>query len=155
MTSPIPCTSFLLLIVCFPICTSYLIRLISHNHLIIPGPDHGNLIKYIKKRHITGAHTRGPSGDGPGSVPLHPLHCRLHLPLPSCHLQKFSDDSAIVGLITKEDYGEYRGLTQDFVDCCQRNCLQINAGKTKELVVDFRRHRHSPSIPVNIQGRDI
>ena len=34
----------------------------------------------------------------------------------SCHLQKFSDDSAIVGLITEEDEWEYRGLTQDFVD---------------------------------------
>ncbi|KAI3371709.1 hypothetical protein L3Q82_024275, partial [Scortum barcoo] len=33
--------------------------------------------------------------------------------------------------------------------------LQINAGKTKELVVDFRRRRHSPPAPVSIQGTDI
>ncbi|KAM3875368.1 alpha-2-macroglobulin [Diretmus argenteus] len=56
---------------------------------------------------------------------------------PTCHLQKFSDDSAIVGLITDEDDREYRGLTQDFVDWCQQNHLQINAGKPKELVVYF------------------
>ncbi|KAI3352024.1 hypothetical protein L3Q82_020254 [Scortum barcoo] len=58
-----------------------------------------------------------------------------------CHLQKFSDDSAVVGLITDGDDREYRGLIQDFADWCLRNNLQINAGKTKELVVDFRRRR--------------
>ncbi|KAI3359080.1 hypothetical protein L3Q82_002589 [Scortum barcoo] len=31
-------------------------------------------------------------------------------------------------------------LFKDFADWCLRNNLQINAGKTKELVVDFRRH---------------
>ncbi|KAI3369209.1 hypothetical protein L3Q82_007442 [Scortum barcoo] len=66
---------------------------------------------------------------------------------PSCHLQKFSDDSAVVGLITDGDDREYRGLIQDFADWCLRNNLQINAGKTKELVVDFRRRRHSPPAP--------
>ncbi|KAI3358300.1 hypothetical protein L3Q82_014677 [Scortum barcoo] len=32
-------------------------------------------------------------------------------------------------------------LFKDFADWCLRNNLQINAGKTKELVVDFRRRR--------------
>ncbi|KAI3352713.1 hypothetical protein L3Q82_020164 [Scortum barcoo] len=52
---------------------------------------------------------------------------------------------------------EYRGLIQDFADWCLRNNLQINAGKTKELVVvDFHRRRsHSPPAPVSIQGTDI
>ncbi|KAI3364017.1 hypothetical protein L3Q82_010778 [Scortum barcoo] len=54
------------------------------------------------------------------------------------------------------DDREYRGLIQDFADWCLRNNLQINAGKTKELVVvDFRRRRHSPPAPVSIQGTDI
>ncbi|TWW54269.1 hypothetical protein D4764_0016560 [Takifugu flavidus] len=39
----------------------------------------------------------------------------------SCHLQKFSDDSAAVGLITDGDDTEYRGLIQDFVDWSLRN----------------------------------
>ncbi|KAL7850802.1 hypothetical protein SRHO_G00201510 [Serrasalmus rhombeus] len=73
---------------------------------------------------------------------------------PNCHLQKFSDDSTIVGRITNEDNGENRELIQDFVDWCLRNHLQINAGKTKELVVDFRRRTHPPPA-VNIQGTDI
>ncbi|KAI5611778.1 gastrula zinc finger protein XlCGF28.1-like, partial [Silurus asotus] len=72
----------------------------------------------------------------------------------TCHLQKFSDDSAIVGLIMNDDDREYRELIQNFVDWCQWSCLQINAGKTKELVVDFRRHKQT-LLPVNIQGRDI
>ncbi|KAI5090955.1 hypothetical protein C0J45_19816 [Silurus meridionalis] len=72
----------------------------------------------------------------------------------TCHLQKFSDDSAIVGLITNDDDREYRGLIKNFVDWCQRSCLQINAGKTKELVVDFCRNKQILS-PVNIQGKDI
>ncbi|XP_034093506.1 uncharacterized protein LOC117560671 [Gymnodraco acuticeps] len=62
----------------------------------------------------------------------------------TCQLQKFSDISAIVGLITNEDDREYRELTQDFILWCQRNHLQLNAGKTKELVVVFRRCQHSP-----------
>ncbi|CAM4584620.1 unnamed protein product [Leuciscus chuanchicus] len=80
--------------------------------------------------------------------------CNTGAPQATCHLQKFSDDSAIVGLITDDDDREYRGLVQNFVDWCQRSCLQINAGKTKELVVDFRRHKQTLS-PVNIQGKDI
>ncbi|TWW62704.1 hypothetical protein D4764_04G0013510 [Takifugu flavidus] len=64
--------------------------------------------------------------------------------LSSCHLQKFSDDFAAVLLITDGDEMEYRGLIQDFVDWSLRNNLQINANKTKELVVDLRRRNNPP-----------
>ncbi|TWW64780.1 putative RNA-directed DNA polymerase from transposon BS [Takifugu flavidus] len=73
----------------------------------------------------------------------------------SCHLQKFSDDSAAVGLITDGDDTGYRELIQGFVDWSLRNNLQINAGKTKELVVDFRRRNNPPPAPVNILGTDV
>ncbi|TWW69303.1 putative RNA-directed DNA polymerase from transposon BS [Takifugu flavidus] len=73
----------------------------------------------------------------------------------SCHLQKFSDDSAAVGLITDGDDTEYRGLIQDFVDWSLRNNLQINAGKTKELVVVFCRCNNPPPAQVNILGTDV
>ncbi|TWW53320.1 hypothetical protein D4764_0013870 [Takifugu flavidus] len=66
-----------------------------------------------------------------------------------------SDDSAAVGLITDGDDTEYRGLIQDFVDWSLRNNLQINAGKTKELVVDFRRRNNPPPAAVNILGTDV
>ncbi|KAI3372979.1 hypothetical protein L3Q82_023423, partial [Scortum barcoo] len=65
----------------------------------------------------------------------------------------------ILDYLTHTDHNgddrEYRGLIQDFADWCLRNNLQINAGKTKELVVDFRRRSHSPPAPVSIQGTDI
>ena len=64
-----------------------------------------------------------------------------------------SSDSAIIRL-TDEDDREYRELTQDFVDWCLRNHLLINAGKTKDMAVDFRRCNHFFP-PVNIQGMDI
>ncbi|KAI5093846.1 pollen-specific leucine-rich repeat extensin-like protein 1 [Silurus meridionalis] len=73
----------------------------------------------------------------------------------TCHLQKFSDDSAIVSLITNDADREYRGLIQNFVDWCQRSRLQINVGKTKELVVNFRRHKQTSLPSVNIQGKEI
>ncbi|XP_041860220.1 uncharacterized protein LOC121651828 [Melanotaenia boesemani] len=91
-----------------------------------------------------------------GSQPLYTLYTAdFAHNTPSCHLQKYSDDSAVVGLITDGDDREYRGLIQDFVDWSLRNNLQINTSKTKELVVDFRRHNNSPPVPVNIQGMDI
>ena len=63
------------------------------------------------------------------------------------HLQKFSDNSALVGLI--RDDGAYT----DFVDWYQQNHLQLGARKTKELVVDFCRYRQ-PCTQVNRQGTD-
>lgn len=71
-----------------------------------------------------------------------------------CHVQKFSDDTAIVGCIRGGDEGEYRALVSDFVSWSQLNHLQLNTSKTKELIVDFRRRRPSPQ-PVNISGEEI
>ncbi|KAI3364622.1 hypothetical protein L3Q82_011403 [Scortum barcoo] len=59
----------------------------------------------------------------------------------SCHLQKFSDDSAIVGCISRGQEEEYRSVVDRFVEWCGLNHLQLNVTKTKELVVDFRRQR--------------
>ncbi|KAI2646159.1 hypothetical protein H4Q32_026094 [Labeo rohita] len=38
----------------------------------------------------------------------------------TCHLQKFSDDSAIIGLIMNDDDMEYQERIQDFVDKCRK-----------------------------------
>ena len=73
----------------------------------------------------------------------------------SCHLQKFSDDTAIVGCVSQGDEREYRTVISDFVDWCDRNHLQLNTSKTKEMVVDFRRRGTPHTAPVNIQGLDI
>ena len=69
----------------------------------------------------------------------------------SCHIQKFSDDSAIVGCIRDGQECEYRSLVDNFVQWCRNNHLQLNATKTKEMVVDFRRSQ-PPLLPVSIEG---
>ncbi|XP_073674252.1 uncharacterized protein [Garra rufa] len=71
-----------------------------------------------------------------------------------CHLQKFSDDTAIVGCVSGENEQEYRGVISDFVCWCEENHLLLNTSKTKEMVLDFRRNPPS-HIPVCIQGLDI
>ena len=71
----------------------------------------------------------------------------------SCHLQKFSDDSAVVGCISKEK-AEYRAVVDNFVSWCELNHLQLNTTKTKELVVDLRRTR-TPVTSVSILGHNV
>ncbi|CAM4691197.1 unnamed protein product [Leuciscus chuanchicus] len=72
----------------------------------------------------------------------------------SCHMQKFSDDTAIVGCIRDGQEFEYRNLVNDFVQWCRLNHLQLNATKTKELVVDFRRSKPHMQ-PVSIEGVNV
>lgn len=69
----------------------------------------------------------------------------------SCHLQKFSDDSAIVGCIEEGDESEYRTVVDNFVTWSEQNHLQLNVTKTKELIVDLRRAK-TPVTPVSIHG---
>src|SRR4029434_2142808 len=69
----------------------------------------------------------------------------------SCHIQKFSDDSAVVGCIRDGQKGEYRSLLDILVQWCRHIHLQLNTSKTKEMVVDFRRSR-PPLLPVSIEG---
>ena len=96
---------------------------------------------------------------GPDGISSRFLKCTLYTAdfyhqSPHSPLQKFSDDSAIVSLIGDGDDRAYRELIKNFVDWCPRNHLQLNAGKTKGLVVDFHRHKQ-PCTQVNILGTDI
>ncbi|KAI3374567.1 hypothetical protein L3Q82_021133 [Scortum barcoo] len=70
----------------------------------------------------------------------------------SCHLQKFSDDSAVVGCIREgRREGEYRTLVDNFVEWSEQNHLRLNVNKTREMVIDFRRKK-MPSQPLRIRG---
>lgn len=69
----------------------------------------------------------------------------------ACFLQKFSDDSTVVGCVNGGCEEEYRGTISDFVDI---NHLQLNNSKTKEMVIDYRRRRPAPA-PVTIKGADV
>ena len=74
----------------------------------------------------------------------------------SCHLQKFSDETAVVGCISKGEEAEYRAVVvvDNFVTWCEVNHLQLNTTKTKELVVDLRRTR-TPLTSVSIPGHNV
>ncbi|KAI3363181.1 hypothetical protein L3Q82_011546 [Scortum barcoo] len=50
-----------------------------------------------------------------------------------CHIQKYADDTAIVGCIRDDREEEYRRLVGDFAAWCHTNHLQLNTSKTKEL----------------------
>ena len=58
-----------------------------------------------------------------------------------------------VMLTTIKD-NKYRKVITNFVAWCELNHLAIDASKTKEVVIDFRR-KAPQTAPVNIQGLDI
>ncbi|KAI3361407.1 hypothetical protein L3Q82_013574 [Scortum barcoo] len=70
-----------------------------------------------------------------------------------CHIQKYADDTAIVGCIRDDREEEYRRLVGDFAAWCHTNHLQLNTSKTKELVIDFGRSRPRPR-PVLLEGAE-
>ncbi|XP_061761984.1 uncharacterized protein LOC133556257 [Nerophis ophidion] len=69
----------------------------------------------------------------------------------TCHLQKYSNDSAVV---TKGQEWDYRTLIADFVEWSQANHLPLNVDKTKELVIDSKK-RMTPVEPIKIHGREV
>ena len=60
---------------------------------------------------------------------------------------KFSDDTSLTGLISTDD-SSYRAAVDHLVGWCDQNYLQLNVGKTKELIVDYRRDppAHQPLV---------
>ncbi|KAI4902349.1 hypothetical protein NFI96_003952 [Prochilodus magdalenae] len=71
-----------------------------------------------------------------------------------CHMQKFSDDTAIVGCVRNGQEREYRSLVEDFVEWCTTNHLKLNITKTKEMCIVFRRSWPSQQ-PISIKGVDV
>uniref|UniRef100_A0A669EXY2 Reverse transcriptase domain-containing protein n=1 Tax=Oreochromis niloticus TaxID=8128 RepID=A0A669EXY2_ORENI len=64
---------------------------------------------------------------------------------------KFADDTTVVGLISKGDEAEYREEVLKLAAWCSENNLTLNTKKTKELIVDFRRHS-TDLAPLHING---
>ena len=59
--------------------------------------------------------------------------------------------TAIVGCVSEGKEEENRSIVDSFVEWCATNHLHLNPTKTKELVVDFRRRKSSPT-PISING---
>ncbi len=58
----------------------------------------------------------------------------------SNHIIKFVDDTTVVGLISNNDEMHYREEVAQLSEWCGTNNLSLNVGKTKEVVLDFRRN---------------
>ncbi|KAL0147809.1 hypothetical protein M9458_056886 [Cirrhinus mrigala] len=58
----------------------------------------------------------------------------------SNHIMKFTDDTTAVGLISNNDETHYREEVAQLAKWCGVNNLSLNVGKTKEVVMDFRRN---------------
>lgn len=54
------------------------------------------------------------------------LDCRFSAA--TCHLQKFSDDTSIVGCIKNDEDGEYRGVVEEFTRKAALNHLLLKCG---------------------------
>ncbi|KAL0159079.1 hypothetical protein M9458_047155, partial [Cirrhinus mrigala] len=57
----------------------------------------------------------------------------------SIHI-KLADDTMVVGLISNNDETHYREEVAQLAKWCGANNLSLNVGKTKEVVMDFRRN---------------
>ncbi len=70
---------------------------------------------------------------------------------PTNTIIKFADDTAVVGLISRGDETAYRDEFQRLTEWCMANNLALNASKTKELIIDFRKHNTSLT-PLHVSG---
>uniref|UniRef100_A0A669F608 Reverse transcriptase domain-containing protein n=1 Tax=Oreochromis niloticus TaxID=8128 RepID=A0A669F608_ORENI len=68
---------------------------------------------------------------------------------------KFADDTTVLGLISDNDETNYRTEVQQLESWCHDNNLVLNAKKTKEIIVDFRRKGHSNHLPLFIGGGEV
>lgn len=72
----------------------------------------------------------------------------------SCHIQKYSDDTAVVACVKEGNEVEYRRVIEDFTHWSRCNGLLLNTSKTKEMIADFSR-RKTHHLSVLIGGESI
>ena len=75
--------------------------------------------------------------------------------IPDCPLCKFADDTSQVGLINNDNDFLYKKGITDFVAWCKNNFLELNVGKTKEMIIDFRRANRKEPEKIVINGLEI
>ena len=74
---------------------------------------------------------------------------------PSTIIGKFADDTVVVGLISKNDETAYREEVEHLTSWCKENNLLLNVTKTKEMVMDLRRSKRTPHLPITINGTPV
>ena len=70
---------------------------------------------------------------------------------PNSRIIKFADDTTLTGLISDDDESGYRNEVDLLVKWCTENNLILNAEKTRELIVEFRKNKN-PKDPLFING---
>ena len=73
---------------------------------------------------------------------------------PTNSIFKFADDTTVVGQISNNDETEYWNEIENLVNWCGNNNLSPNVNKTKEIVIDFRKHSGEYA-PVYINGDEV
>ncbi len=71
----------------------------------------------------------------------------------SNHINKFADDTTVVGLISNNDETHYREEVAQLAEWCGANNLSLNVEKTKEVVLDFRRRNSIDHPPLTSTAR--
>jgi hypothetical protein len=61
----------------------------------------------------------------------------------------------MIALITNSDESEYRDQVNKLIGWCNDNNLELNVNKTKEMIVDSKRKKSSPSSPLVTDGRTV
>ena len=69
-------------------------------------------------------------------------------------IQKYADDTVVVGLCDGEKDTEYLKCVNDVNDWCKTNYLKLNVQKTKELIWDFRKSKQDRE-PVRINDMNV
>eukprot|EP00061_Rhincodon_typus_P008430 g31026.t1 len=69
-------------------------------------------------------------------------------------IYKFADNTTVVGRISNNDESRYRREIQGLVTWCNENNLSLKGGKTKELIIDFRK-KGGEYNPIYVYGTEV
>ena len=72
----------------------------------------------------------------------------------TCKIIKYADDTVVIGLINNDNEQGYRDTVSYVSSWCNENHLNLNAGKTKELIFDFRKIQNDKA-PIIINNTSV
>ena len=72
----------------------------------------------------------------------------------SIFMIKYADDSIQASLSSNDDHNNYFNEIRNFVQYCDRNYLELNVSKTKEMIIDFRKNTQQTQ-PIIIKEQEI
>eukprot|EP00061_Rhincodon_typus_P005660 g25455.t1 len=70
-------------------------------------------------------------------------------------IYEFADDTIVMGQTSNSDESKYRKEIEGLVTWCNENSFSLNIGKTKELIIDFRKKKKGEHAPIYINGTEV